>query len=340
MACPRPLAVAAGLLGFLLSGLAAASELSWSGPPECHESEQLSFQVEQALGAPLAETGHVHLQVHVERVAPDARALLRIASDDAPGARVKERLLVAPDCSTLVDTLAVAITLAVEAALPSSEARWLPPARPAPTPTPALARETAATPPPIVTDAAPNTKPAVAGSEWVPSVSALLVGDVGSLPDPALGVAFGVQLGGAWWQLQLLGTLWLEQHTLLAESSVPGAGAYVRLATGALLGCTTPFDSAAEAWSMSLCAGLEIGRLSGEGTGVDHPRDAQALWLAPSVQGGVAWRVPSTRLSLSARAGVALPLERQEFVLEGLGTVHQPASLAARASFGMDVAFE
>lgn len=103
-------------------GRAGASALSWSGPPECRESEQLAFQVQRALGAPLADTGHVHLQVHIERVTPDARALLRITSADSASEEVhlKERLLVAPDCATLVDTLAVAIALAVEAAAPQN----------------------------------------------------------------------------------------------------------------------------------------------------------------------------------------------------------------------------
>jgi hypothetical protein len=90
-----------------------ASDLSWSGPVDCAQSEQLLFEIERALGAPLAVTGRVHLQVHVTRTAPDARALLRVGTDgDAPAS---ERSLAAPDCATLVDTLAVAITLALEA---------------------------------------------------------------------------------------------------------------------------------------------------------------------------------------------------------------------------------
>jgi len=99
---------AAGCLVASWCGLAGASDLSWAGPPECRESEQLSFQVERALGAPLADTGHLHLQVHIARVSPDARALLRITSDEggAADAQLKERLLVAPNCATLVDTLA------------------------------------------------------------------------------------------------------------------------------------------------------------------------------------------------------------------------------------------
>src|SRR5688572_22855180 len=116
---PFLLACAAGLAA---SGpvLARASDLSWAGPAECARSEQLVFQVERALGAPLAETGQVHLQVHVARTVPTTRALLRIA-DDSAHPPISERRLVAPDCDKLVDTLAVAITLAIEAATPQPE---------------------------------------------------------------------------------------------------------------------------------------------------------------------------------------------------------------------------
>ncbi|HTV22613.1 MAG TPA: hypothetical protein VMG12_28185, partial [Polyangiaceae bacterium] len=119
---------------------ARASDLSWSGPADCARSEQLVFQIERALGAPLLETGQVHLQVHVARTSPTAQAMLRIA-DDAAQPSISERRLVAPDCDKLVDTLAVAIALAIEAAVPPHEtpaaAAPSPPApEPAPPPTP------------------------------------------------------------------------------------------------------------------------------------------------------------------------------------------------------------
>jgi hypothetical protein len=319
--------------------VAAASDLSWSGPPECRQSEQLSFQVERALGAPLAQTGSVHLQVHIERVTPDARALLRIASAEtgAQSVDLKERLLVAPDCSTLVDTLAVAIALAVEAAAPQPRAELATRTPPSPSPGPARAEPANLT---LQVSDAPLAAPErTRGPDLLPSASAQLVGDSGSLPAPALGLAVGVRLAGASWQIEALGTLWLEQHPSLRGTGVAGAGADMNLATGALLGCAKPFGSVG-ALSVALCLGWEMGRLSGSGTGVNRPRDANALWLAPSLQAELFYRWPGTRLGLGARVGGAMPLGRDEFVLEGLGSVHQPASLAARASLAVDVAFE
>lgn len=309
------------------SDVAAASELSWSGPAECRQSEQLAFQVERALGAPLAQVGQVHLQVHVERLAPDARAVLRIADTSGlAAARVKERLLTAPDCTTLVDTLAVAIALAVEAAEPEPS----PPAVSV-----QVAPAVAASEPPVTRDVVRSEAPTAAPAErLVPRVSALLLADLGSLPGPALGFGFGTGVGGARWQLELAGTLWLEQQPSLAGP----AGAELSLATGGLQACALPWSAAPS--SFALCASLEAGRLAGEGTGVSSPRQAAAWWVAPGLHGALSWQVPDTALRLVARVGAVLPLERRELVLENVGTVYQPASLAARAALGLDLALD
>src|SRR5688572_5853064 len=105
--CALAFCVCLWLLTLAPSG--TASDLSWDGPADCAQSEQLQFQVERALGAPLARVAHLHFQVHVERSVPDARARMRVKRERETA--FKERHLVAPDCSTLVDTLAVAIAL-------------------------------------------------------------------------------------------------------------------------------------------------------------------------------------------------------------------------------------
>jgi len=266
---------------------------------------------------------------------------LRI-SDAVGGAGAKERSLVARDCAALVDTLAVAIALAVEEAVPFSEARAqgaasepelksnLASTTPETNPAPATPRDA------VAASAAPG--PAAPGP--VPRVSALLVGDSGSLPAPALGVAVGVELDWSQLQLELLGTFWLEQHPELEPTTPGGAGAELNLATAALRGCANPFGTSRDALAASLCVGWEMGRLSGNGTGITEPRHASALWLAPSLQARLAWQLPGTRLRIGAELGAALPLDRSEFVLDRLGTVHQPDSLVARAALGMDVALQ
>lgn len=322
-----------------------ASDLSWSGPLDCAQSEQLLFEIERALGAPLALTGQVHLQVHVARTAPDARAVLRVRTDGA--APASERSLVAPDCAKLIDTLAVAITLAVEAAAPDDEAfeagnrsgtapgstRASSEAMPAPVPS--LASDQASAAPSEAafrTDSTRSRGPS-------PLVIAMLTGDSGSLPAPAVGVALGARLDFMRFQLELIGTLWVDQHTRLA-GALQDAGGDVGLATGTLWACTRPFADAGDPLSLALCAGAEVGRLSGSGSGITQPRRASALWLAPHVQLDARWRLPGARWGLGARAGAGAPLERREFVLDGLGTVHQPAGLVGRVALIVDVALQ
>jgi hypothetical protein len=55
---------------------ASASELSWSGPTDCEQREQLVFQLERALAAPLSEVAAFQFQVHVERTTPCRAASL------------------------------------------------------------------------------------------------------------------------------------------------------------------------------------------------------------------------------------------------------------------------
>jgi hypothetical protein len=326
------------LFGASLAASAAASDLSWSGPRDCAQSEQLVFQVERALGAPLVDTGDVHLQVHVTRTVPTVRALLRI-EDDAAEPALSERSLVAPDCEKLVDTLAVAITLAIEAAAPP----------PPDTVAVGASLQQAAAPAPVTVVApVPASPPAdVAAAEPArgaepgptPRVVARLLGDVGSLPSPAIGLGLGARLGWPRLRLELLGALWSEQHVQLGPSAAPNAGADVSLVTGALSVCSTPLGADADALVFGLCLEWEMGRLAGVGTGISSPRQANELWLAGGANAGLTWR-PAPPLGIGAHIGAAAPLGRSTFYIERLGTVHRAASVVARVGLSIDVAFE
>jgi hypothetical protein len=323
------------LLATSLARSAVASDLGWSGPADCAQSEQLLFQVEQALGAPLADTGQVHLQVHVARTTPTARALLRI-EDEAAEPALSERSLVAPDCEKLVDTLAVAITLALEAAVPPREE---PPSPVIPVGTARAAARPSSPPPTSPADVVAPEPESAEHAGPTARVVARVLADVGSLPSVALGLGLGAQLVWSRLQLELLGTLWSEQHARLDVSGLPDAGADLALVTGALSACTTPLGSDPAPLVLALCLSWEMGRLSGEGTGISAPRQASELWMAPAASIGLTWR-PGPAPGLGARMGAATPLGGGEFYLDRIGTVHQPASVAARAGLSVDVAFE
>jgi hypothetical protein len=165
-----------------------------------------------------------------------------------------------------------------------------------------------------------------------------LLGDVGSLPAPALGLGVGAQLGWSRWLIELTGTLWSERHARLDSTTVPDAGADVSLVTGGLGACALPLDEAST--EIALCAGWEMGRVSGIGTGITSPRRVNGLWLAPSLDAGLRWKPAGSRLGIGARLGAVAPLGQRAFFIERLGTVHEAQSLVARAGLSVDVALD
>ena len=86
------------------------------------------------------------------------------------------------------------------------------------------------------------------------------------------------------------------------------------------------------------CLGVELGALKGTGFGINKQTPALALWAAPSVGGAFGWRIGgyfALRLELAA----LFPLQRPEFVLDGVGGVHRPAAVLGRAGLGAEVRF-
>ena len=76
----------------------------------------------------------------------------------------------------------------------------------------------------------------------------------------------------------------------------------------------------------------------GEGLDVGRPRLGSALWLAPTVEAGVA--LPLTpRLAVTMRVGAAVPLRRPEFVIDPIVRIHRAGSLDGRAALGLEWAF-
>jgi len=174
----------------------------------------------------------------------------------------------------------------------------------------------------------------------VPSLSLWLLADAGSLPAPGLGAALGAELSWGRLQVRALGTLLFEQHTQLDSTLAPGAGAKLELLTGSLLACTAPIGGLRSQLASLACLGMELGQLAGEGTGVPGGRRGSALWAAPRVDLGGFWTIPGSDLRLGLSLMAAVPLNRDEFALNQLGSVHQPPSVVGRMSLGIDLAFD
>jgi hypothetical protein len=351
----RSRAFGLALLGASWVGLvrpARAAELVVTGPALCPDTAELAFRVERALGTPLASAALLRLRVRFEAAGGAGyRARLAVESPDGtlPGS---ERELNARECGPLGDAVAVAIALALGAseaereASPGSE----PAARVQSARVPsgsvasgerALGDEPASPPSraaAALEQAAPSDEPAAdERATFTPALTVSAVGDVGSLPGAGVGVGVGAELGWERLALRATGTLFLDRHVALAGAGETGLGADMGLALGALSVCSTllrPARAAAFA-----CAGWELGRLEAIGTGVLTPRREGTLWSAPRVDAGLDWAAGGGPLRLVAQVTAAAPLERDDFYLRDLGSVHRPPAVAGRLSLGVHIDF-
>jgi hypothetical protein len=332
-------ALCAALLVAASTRHASASELSWEGSPSCDEGDRLTFQVERALGTPLARAGLLQFSVRVEPAratdaASSASIRARLLVVGGLGTKRKERVLVGESCSKLVDTLAIAVALALGAAESEQEegAEWATPRQASPTP---------ALPPPP--NAADEMSTSSAGSEPSgprASALALIVSDVGSLPAPAFGAALGLELAWSRVQLRLSGTSFLTGH--VDRRAVDGSprGADFSLALGTAHICASLFGDPSAAVFIPLCAGGELGRLAGIGRGVTVSRERAVAWVGALLESGVFWSITGSPLRLGALVAGVVPFNRDDFVLGGIGPMHRPGRAVARAALAVSVSFE
>jgi hypothetical protein len=151
--------------------------------------------------------------------------------------------------------------------------------------------------------------------------------EAGMLPETTFGVSGAAGISRKAWSAELGPMLLLPRSGELdGDASKGGEIDYVG---GYAAGCLTPFDSR----RFDLCGAFEVGRLAGTGTGVSREITGEALWMAPVLFG--TGRLPLLGpLEGQARLGVAIALNRPEFVLDELGPVHRPALVSLRGSLG------
>jgi hypothetical protein len=332
-------------LGVLASvaRVAHAAELSVRGPAQCVDAEELSFRVERSIGMALGAAAPLRFEVAMDRSEAGHRARIEVRVAGSSDVAM-QRSLTADNCDELASAVSVAIGLALGAREPSlarvdSERAVLPAADAAAHAGGDAASGAAATSQEPV-DGGAGAPIHETGATLKPALSLWTLADVGSLPSPAFGVALGAEASFRRFGLRALGTLLLEQQAHVPGAPAAGPGAKLALMTGALLGCTVPFGDAQAALAPLACLGVELGRLTGSGTGVNFPRSGSALWAAPVAQLGAVWSIPQTSLQLSSTVLAAAPLNRDQFALGGIGSVHQPPPLVGRWSLGVGVLFD
>jgi hypothetical protein len=278
--------------------------LIYDAPVECPAREALRGAVENLVTSERARP--LSVRVTISKVADSYQASI----DSAGGS---PRVLRGSTCSEVVEGTSVVLALAVT---PQGVAAAEPQAK--------EATAFGATPP----------APSLAARETRAIVGASARGDVGTLPHATLG--FGGQLGveRRRWSAYLAGSYWMTAEGTLP--SEPALGGKFSWWTGAAIGCGAPV---AGGLRLDLCAGAELGALSGVGTGMLSPsKEPSTAWAALSATFGARWAI-SAGFRLQGSLGVAVPvLGRRPFTLGG-ARVHEPAAVAARAEVGPELVF-
>lgn len=286
------------LASLFIAAECRAASVSWSGTDECTERCATVEEAERLLGRSLQEVDSVDFELDVSK-ASDGSWLLRLVTASRATQERRERLLSGASCDEVAAAAAVAMAMVVNSSeADASVATQREPAR----------GEAVATAVPALEQNPPHraaaTTPRVPAAPAVAtSLSAAVTSDVGSLPGFSWGVEGAASARTGVWQVTALGAQFAGARELGA-----GKGADFDLAFGGLLGCGRLGGGATHGL---LCAGAEVGRMSGTGVGVRNPRSDSVFWWAPRVDAGVARQVGG-RFAAFGRVGLASPQERRE----------------------------
>jgi hypothetical protein len=166
---------------------------------------------------------------------------------------------------------------------------------------------------------------------WRPAFVLALATDTGALPSTSLGVGLEARVQRRSLRLALLATWFGSQEVTGANKT----GGTFQLAVGGARACFAPRRGR---WTPLACGGFELGRLAGTGQGVARPATGEALWRALRADIGVTAAL-NGNAALLLTGGLAVPLSRPAFVLDGTELVYRPSRLAMRLAAGLEVEF-
>lgn len=280
----------------------------------CVTAEQLVHDVEGRLGRRVfVAAAEADLVARVSARRDEGRFLLEIELLDRAGQRLGLRQLSsrAAHCSSLDDSLALVLALAVDAARAAVETP--------PSPTPAA-------PPAIVAPPAPLETPLLIparthaprlGWGWAPSVGVALAS--GLFPSAALGLELGLELRPPhFWPLTLRGTWWLEQ-----DAAGPRPGRRVAFAARTLELGVCPWTGPIGAFEAAACLVQWLGRLDARGFGFDESGSDDGWLAAIGVAPALGYRIGPLKASLAPTLLVPL-LQRRYFSTDATDiTLHE-----------------
>jgi hypothetical protein len=292
---------------FALERMARAEQTDWTsatleleraeGAEECIEAAALEQAVQSRLGRTVfvqRSQADVVVSGRLRRAAGGWSAELVLHSQGGKPLGTRVLNTQAAHCSSLDDSLALALALMLD--VPRDEL--------------GLRSSAAAEPqaPPTTPVELPRDTPA-RREPWHGELSALGVAGLGVLPGLALGVRLSVGVEPPrFWPVELDGTWWP------ARDATDGDGG-VELALMAVGLFVCPLDLEAGSFGLSGCVGQQVGRLGASGYGFDQNRQRSTLAFAPALRTRASLRVAGP-LRLRAGLGVELSVVRKRFVYE------------------------
>lgn len=316
------------VLLFTASGQPAhGAALSVDAPDSCVDPAALADEVSDLIGKPLASVAEVDFRIQIAKTTRQRWRLkletigLRTAGVGEPAVR-GSREIEGATCAELAEAASVAIAVSVR-----SIAGEAGPIEPQPQPAPAILP-----PPSPPVGAPPSLERSGEGTpSWRPAVALALTTDTGALPSTSIGVGLAGSVQHQSLQLGLLATWFGSEDATGADHT----GGTFQLAVGGARACFAPRRGR---WTPLACGGFELGRLSGTGQGVARPETGEALWRALRANLGVTMALGGNT-GLLLTGGVAVPLARPAFVLDGSELVYRPSRLAGRFTAGLQIGF-
>jgi hypothetical protein len=316
MAGSRPVALAATLGSLTLwSAFGRADEpkhldLEWNAADGCPDRVEAEAAIREIIGQRATTEADVDfVKVDITRLAADrweARIVTHAASDT--GVRRFE----GPSCKRVTEATILIVAMTLD---PMGAAEQI---------TTLRATEHAEAPPRAV------ESPGV-------MLGARVVGDVGSLPAPTLGVVgvLGIQSGSA--HVEGEATVWLSR---LADAPAPGPGfGEISLYTGGLHACWDAVQAFGGELRLGGCLGGEAGTSTGRGLYIPNPAPAQHGTWAAGLAGVSLRQVSSSGLTFWMSVDVGVPLRRPRFVIDASAGQHplvfQASPVVGRASCGL-----
>jgi hypothetical protein len=297
--------------------------LSWSAPPEspCPDAAYVLREIRRRVGAAHPDRRPIRATVTIRaaRAAGPFQMTLETEQADTKG----ERVLQDESCVAVADAAVVVLAWMIDPTTMGGEPR-----EPRPSARPQVEEN----------NIAQHDRPPNAGANRLkPFFGAAASGDAGTGPAMALGVEVraGVSLDVLRWALY--GSFWPHSSKTVATlADGRSIGGTFTLAAIGLRACVAPpLGSGLGGASLSLCVGPEIDALRGRGFGVSAPGEGTKIWVAGAAAAQGAFSLGGPLHLFVSIAGV-VPATREHFSLQGVGEVHQPSPLAARASAGIE----